>query len=89
MEIRFRAREEVSDVIIERSSFPYIIWNHEVTLMGVWDKNSAYVQEELKHLRKTTNCKHQNKQWDTVNHAGGEVGKGLICLDCDKLLKYE
>jgi hypothetical protein len=89
MRILFKAVERSGDVIIFRSRFPYIRWVHEVTLVGAWNKDSDYVKDELRQLRKIENCKHQNKEWDTVNHPGGEVGRGLICLDCGSILKYE
>lgn len=75
-----------------------LTWIHLVTYLGnQYDEKDFYIQqeelfdkakEEIKNLYKTENCKHKNKHEETVNHPGGEVGIGLICDECDKLLKY-
>ncbi len=84
-------------VAIFQSNTLGLTWKHLVTYLASYNKESFLksqielikdAKEEVKKLYKTENCNHKNTHKETVCHPGGEVGTGLICDYCEKLLKY-
>jgi len=86
-------------VTIYQSSTLGLTWKHLVSYVSdscdrkeFYRRQEKYYKEaekEIETLNRTENCKHKNTHLETVSHPGGEVGNGLICDDCDKLIKYE